>query len=270
MDQYNNFIEKHPEKKILIEGIEWKYITGGSGDDVLLLLPGGTRRPGMRFQFLMELEEKNRIISPFYPLICQMDSLTDGIATILENESVNNVNVFGASFGGLVAQFLLKKYPDRLSKVILSNTGTLLNNPESLKKLKRSQKLIRFIPDKFIRYIAKRSFIKGISFSEDVKPFYEQYLYESFSKQVVCCHFGCIHNFHTSFSITISHLENWPGKLLIINAKDDSFVGKESSVVLRSVFPMAEFYTFESGGHILSLTQHDKYLEVINRFLDEP
>ena len=267
--QYEYFERNHPEKAILLNGIEWKYITGGVSDRVLLLLPGGTRRPGMRFQFLMELEDKYKVISPSYPLICQMKSLIDGIIAILEYESVDKVNVFGASFGGLVGQFLLKEYPSRISKIILSNTGTAITDNKFLKKLRRFEKLVQFIPDRIVRTIAKRSFIKGINFPEEVKPFYEQFLYQAFSKDVVLCHFNCLIDFHTNFSFNPSELDRWQDRLLIINAEDDTFVGKDTSTALHSVYPTAKFHTFESGGHILSLTKHDEYFRLVTNFLDQ-
>lgn len=266
--QYENFKQNHPEKTILLNGLEWKYITGGVGDEVILLLPGGTRRPGMRFQFLLELEEDYKVISPAYPLICHMKSLIDGIAAILEYESIDNVNVFGASFGGLVAQFLLKEYPSRISKIILSNTGTAVPDNKFLKKLIRFQKLVQFIPDRIVRTIAKRSFIKGINFPEEVKPFYEQFLYQTFTKDVVLCHFNCLIDFHTNYSFDPSELDRWQDRLLIINAEDDTFVGKDTSTALYSVYPTAKFYSFESGGHVLSLTKHDEYFQLITNFLD--
>ncbi|MFX1283903.1 MAG: alpha/beta fold hydrolase [Promethearchaeota archaeon] len=269
MAQYENFKLKHPEKTILVNGIEWKYIIGGLAGKVILLLPGGPRRPGMRFQFLMELEEKYTVISPSYPLICRMKSLIDGIIAVLDNESVNNVNVFGASFGGLVAQFLLKESPDKISKVILSNTGTAVKDSKIPKRLKRFRRVIQFTPDKVVRTIAKRLFLKGIDFSEEIKPFYEQFLYQAFSKDVVLCHYDCLVDFHTHFSIDSSILEHHSNQVLIINAEDDTFVGKDTSAALQSVFPGAKFHNFECGGHILSLTKHDEYFQLIINFLNQ-
>ncbi|MFX0210280.1 MAG: alpha/beta fold hydrolase [Candidatus Hodarchaeota archaeon] len=124
--RYKTFIREHSSKEISVNDIKWKYLIGGSGEEFLLLLPGGTRQPGMRFQFLSELEEKFRTIYPYYPLVCQMKQLINGLAAILDNESLTKTHIFGSSFGGLVGQYLLKEYPDRISKLILNNTGTVI------------------------------------------------------------------------------------------------------------------------------------------------
>ena len=57
--------------------------------------------------------------------------------------------------------------------------------------------------------------------------------------------------------------------MLIINAKDDTFVRKNSSTGLKAMFPKVEFHAFESGRHVLSLTNHDEYSQLITNFLDK-
>lgn len=265
--RYKTFIREHTTKVIAVNDVEWKYLIGGSGEVPLLLLPGGTRQPGMRFQFLSELEEKYRTIYPFYPLVCQMKPLIDGLAAILDNESLTKTHVFGSSFGGLVGQYFLKEYPNRIGKLILSNTGTTIKTQNQVKKLKRIRNVLKFVPERLIHAFTVRSFIKGIRFPESDLSFYKKFLRDSFSKKVVLCHFDCLIDFQETFSIQPSNLEQWGGQMLIISAADDELVGKESSNALKSVYPNVEFYTFDSGGHVLNITRHNEYKQLITDFL---
>ncbi len=126
---------------------------------------------------------------------------------------------------------------------------------------------MKFVPERLIRAFTVRSFVKRIHFPESDLPFYKTFLRDCFSKKVVLCHFNCLIDFHETFSIHPSDLEQCNGQKLIISAADDILVGKESSDALKSVYPNAEFYTFDSGGHVLSITRHNEYMQLITDFL---
>ncbi len=52
-----------------------------------------------------------------------MAALLEGIAAILEAEGVQKVHVVGPSFGGWVAQCFVRRFPEKVATLILSDTG---------------------------------------------------------------------------------------------------------------------------------------------------
>jgi len=146
LDQFNSFINNHPLKSIKINNHEWKYIIGGQGNNTILQLPGGLRNPIYRFEFISELEKEFQFIAPIYPRICEIKPLLDGVVKIFEQEHINIVNIFGASFGGLIAQIFVHQYPNMVKKVVISNSGTTYKDKQELENvLKISRKKLKFI-----------------------------------------------------------------------------------------------------------------------------
>jgi pimeloyl-ACP methyl ester carboxylesterase len=85
------------------------------------LLTGGTGiGEAMEFVFA-PLEEKYQMVSPTYPPVITMSELADGIIRILETEGIDRINILGQSFGGILAQVIAHKYPDKVNKLILSH-----------------------------------------------------------------------------------------------------------------------------------------------------
>jgi len=52
--------------------------------------------------------------------------LPNGLRAILDAEQAGCVTILGASFGGSVAQVFVRRYPERVGELILSNTGVPL------------------------------------------------------------------------------------------------------------------------------------------------
>ena len=72
------------------------------------------------------LAPRFRVVYPAYPRVQSLDDLADGIAAILAAENIARASVLGASFGGAVAQCMVRRHPDRIERLILSNTGVPL------------------------------------------------------------------------------------------------------------------------------------------------
>jgi len=102
-----------------VAGVAWKYRICGAGARALLMLPGGELVNDMGFDLIAALAPRFRIVYPAYPRVPSLDDLADGIAAILDAENIARVSVLGASFGGAVAQCLIRRNPDRIERLIL-------------------------------------------------------------------------------------------------------------------------------------------------------
>jgi pimeloyl-ACP methyl ester carboxylesterase len=117
------FHRTHPYKEIQVAGRQWRYVVGGQGERMLLLLPGGTLVPDTYFVILEALERSSRVIVPAYAAVPTMAELVAGVIAILDAEGVERVDVMGSSFGGYVAQCFVQEHPDRVDRLILAETA---------------------------------------------------------------------------------------------------------------------------------------------------
>ena len=67
---HERFWRGHRIDRRTLDGVEWQYITCGSGDQpdpALVLLPGGPGRAQTSWQYIQALEGSHRILAPSYP-----------------------------------------------------------------------------------------------------------------------------------------------------------------------------------------------------------
>src|SRR5690349_14573533 len=99
-ERLQQFRQNHPIQKTSVNGVEWEYLTGGEGDEVVLLLVGGLRVADAGFRAMLELERDFCVITPTYARVETMAELCDGLAGILAYEGVPQAHVLAGSFGG--------------------------------------------------------------------------------------------------------------------------------------------------------------------------
>ncbi len=104
----------HALKHVNIADVEWAYIACGHGEQTLVILPGFLGEPDLAFLQITALENEYRVMAPRYPAIETMTTCLDGIIGILAAEDVAQAHVVGGSFGGIIAQALARRNPDKI------------------------------------------------------------------------------------------------------------------------------------------------------------
>ena len=110
-------------KKIEIDGVKWKYYTGGNGNKTILFLHGMGGAYDLWWQQINEFEKDYKVIT--YTLPEEINSLkkaAKGIHKILKNEEVDKFYAVGTSMGGYITQYLVKTIPNRIEKAVFGNT----------------------------------------------------------------------------------------------------------------------------------------------------
>jgi pimeloyl-ACP methyl ester carboxylesterase len=124
VDELVRFRGAHPLKRAGRQGVEWEYIISGRGSEALLILPGLLGFGEMSFQHIQAFEDDYRVIAPSYPFeLTTVKQLVAGIVALLDVEGVQRAYVLGGSYGGMVAQCLVRRYPQRVLSLVLSHTG---------------------------------------------------------------------------------------------------------------------------------------------------
>jgi len=267
------FRASYPNKSLAVAGVQWKYRICGEGLRTLLLLPGGELVNDMGFDLAAALAPRFRILYPAYPRVESLDSLADGIAAILDAEKIVRMWVLGASFGGAVAQCLVRRHPDRIERLILSNTGVPMAHLVRGRQIANA--ILSSIPWPVLRGLLAKSIIKLLGAPAAELPFWRGYTKELFAVELtkadVMANLRIQLDYHRRYRFAPNDLTNWlrttPGKIFVIESDNDIF-NAERRKALRDTYPQAPVHTFHGAGHAPAFSRPAEYLEVLGRFLD--
>jgi pimeloyl-ACP methyl ester carboxylesterase len=278
IERLKRFRSTHPHKHLIVDDTNWEYISCGQGKEALLLLTGGTGiGEAMEFVFT-PLETKYQMVSPTYPSVTTMGELADGIIRILETEGIDRFNILGQSFGGILAQVIAHKYPDKVNKLILSHTTTTSPpvdqaiKAENLKKIEKKEKILSFLPFWIFCLIAKWKISKLIPTNMEEREFWDAYFHEMLSnmkKEALASLSRCMIDFGYNYTFSRDDLANWPGKILILESDDDLFFNPSERKVLKELYPQAQVHTFHGTGHLTLIANREEFLSIIGNFLQE-
>ena len=269
---FRRFRETHPNRGLTVEGVWWRYIACGQGDETVLLLPGGSRFAETWWLLIAQLEDDYRILSPSYPPLTTMAAHDRGLAAILDAEHVESpVHVVGASFGGWLAQTFVRRYPQRVKSLVLS--GTSGTEGMSTGILRLGKFLSRIYPESVVRVGLKRNIMRTLSPPEEDRAFWDAYfqetLYLQTTKADVMAQHAVTEDFLTSYRFTPQDLAAWPGRILIVEAEDDLAFKAEARRALKRLYPQAQVHTFRDTGHSPGYTRPEAYLAVLRPFLEQ-
>lgn len=269
-EQLLRFRSTHPYKHLTVETNIWQYIFCGQGKEALTLLAGGLSIGEAWFQIILALEQEYQIIAPTYPPATTMAQLIDGVASILESEGIRQVNLLGASMGGMVAQCFVRRYPEKVSKLILANT--MAPNKAYAERLGKSDKRSCLFPIWLMRIFAKYAITKHLSaVASTEREFWRAYFNEfvslHWSRESILRQNSCVVDFAQNYEFTPNDLANWPGRILIIESDDDRAVGAFNGRLLKDMNPHAQVHTFHNAGHASLITRREEYIATVKKFL---
>ncbi|MFN8372347.1 MAG: alpha/beta hydrolase [Anaerolineae bacterium] len=264
-ERLHQFRQQHPTHRAQVGELEWEYLTGGSGDEVILLLVGGLRVADAGFRSMTELERTFRVINPTYPRALTMSQLCDGLIGLLAAAGVTQAHVLAGSFGGMVAQALVRLYPQSVKSLILSNTAVL--DETAAARYRSELDMITPIPPELVREGAKDRFYHMVAPPEDESVFWRAYLDELFTvrldKDDLLSTYHCLLDFAAHFTLTPIDQP----RTLIIESSDDATFDQKQRDAVKNLYPHAQVYTFQSAGHSAATTQRDTYFQVVREFI---
>ena len=262
------FIENHPYKKHVKNGVEYEYIATGNGKRTIVLLHGAMFNPYMWFYIIDKLKNDFYIIAPKLPEIGMgANDSVNYIKNILDAEKINKAIITGYSYGGGVAQYFAEIFPDYVEKLILSHTGILKRN-EAIDKIEKMIRIIRFLPSftiNIIKWIRTKSG-KESDWFKFRKAFFN-FMFQSISKEIFIDHFKK----NLEFLNDIKHLPvgkvTWHGETIILgtNSDKDTFLYFEK---LKEIYQDCEAYVFDKpGGHHMIFLYPEEYTDILRKYL---
>jgi pimeloyl-ACP methyl ester carboxylesterase len=274
IDRLRHFRLTHPYKSLIVDDIDWEYISCGQGAQGLLLLPGALSIGESMFPFISAFENEYRIIAPSYALSLGMAGLCDGIARILDAEGLQQVHVLGGSYGGLVAQYFVRRHPNKVRSLVLSHTFVLA--AKYAKPLWIAGKLFPALPRSvlapIIRLRLEKMLLSTLRAAKHPElELWRAYLNEAIAsdllKEVFIHQNNCLLTCVQQPQFTSEDLKEWPGKILIIESEDDPAIGAKERKMLKSIYPQAQVQTFHDAGHASSILKREEVISIVRSFL---
>lgn len=269
------FKKEHSLKKLEYLNKKWTYYSCGKGKDTIIILPGGLETGEASFFYINNLERRHKIISPIYPAVNTITELVEGINKIIEAEGAENITLFGVSFGGVLAQCFMKKYSNKVQKLILAHTSTItIDYPkEDLKNmitlLEKNMKLIKPAPVFVLRSMLNKKYRKLSQRKAGEEELWNEYFDEvvkEYKKEDIISSMQIILDFITNNKFEYGFLNKWKGKILILEADDDIAFSKKQKEFLKLLYKGAKVHTDHGLGHMSTFAKRDLYVKLIEEF----
>jgi aminoacrylate hydrolase len=189
--------------------------------------------------------------------------MADGLAALLDAERIDAAHVVGGSFGGMLAQHLVRRHPSRVRSLILSHTSP----PRPSYARAAFMRLVSWLlPERPYRALFRRR-LRVAFLTAD--PFWLRYFHSTvdrLAKRDLASRVLLTNHF-LQLRYGPHDLADWGGRVLILDADDDTLMPARTRRALRSLYPQAQAHSFSGTGHAAAILRPEQYAGVISTFL---
>jgi pimeloyl-ACP methyl ester carboxylesterase len=281
LEQLRRRFHAEVEKKTrLIDGHNWTYHVSGRGERGVLFLVGSLCDGSIWFPFLVGLADEFRLLAPSYPPVDSMEQILEACLTICREEGMTQLYVVGQSFGGMLAQELVRTHPTMVQKLILAHTSGPADRlkPELMRQygeaLRQRTRLARQLPWSLVWRISLVKLYANLApwFDRAAARFWRRYFAESFRERVTAEHLekvvlGCIPGYFQEKTYTPADLDAWPGETLVIHGLRDTIMSPLDRAAMRYLYPRARVRHFAETGHMSLHVRPAEATELLRDFL---
>lgn len=255
------FRASHAPRQLTYRGIQWRYFAGGLGNQVLLRLSGALGFGEFSFQQIRLFESRFRVITPDYPAVQSLGEMVDGLIGILDAERATRVHVIGGSFGGLLAQVLVRRTPERVASLVLSHTGA----PDG-KRRAVATAIVAAMPQPLLRGLLRKRLGTTL---DGADPFWRRYFDRAIGELTKADILSRV-RLQAEFGAQVwspTDLAQWPGRVMLIEGEDDPLFPPAARARLRALYPGAALHRFHGTGHAAAVIKPEEYADAVTRFL---
>jgi len=264
------------EKSLKIRGVEWHYVTGGRGEQTVLLFHGAVGGAETMRWLAAAFEDEYRTITPTIADVSTLAEVCDAASAILDREHVGRAVVFGGSFGGMVAQAFFQRRRAQVQDLVLLSTGA--PSPAIGARTKWTTALMRLLPFPLMRALMRLEIKRHLDapvpeeYAARVAEFRQRldhYFEHTLTKRTLLSRVALGVDFNRNERYAPEDSADWPGRVLIIESDDDPMIPNEERRRLRDTYPRALVCTFAGAGHMIPLLRLEELVGVVKAFLKE-
>jgi len=267
-EAYQAFRKNYPYRQTVIDGLAWEYLVAGDSENALVILPGALTIPDVSWDHIVHFAQNYRVLAPVYPPARSMHTLANGVAEIMRREGIATAHVLGGSYGGLVAQVFVRRFPQSTCSLILSHTQAPgLENSGTIAKTAR---LLGIVPEGLLRRLMikrmERIMPPDVPEAAFVNAMSVEMLHHRLSKADILASLWRMVDFYDLPAVP-GDPEAWRGPTLIILSESDASTPEEVRNRLISLFPGAQVHLFQGTGHVSSILAPGEFQAVVGEFL---
>lgn len=250
----------------------------------ILMLAGGSGLGDAFAGMARSFTEKYSLINFNYPTgFTDNNAMADAIAELIKTVGAENVYLWGQSYGGALAQIIARKHPEAVKGLILTSTASMTGNLRyegmkclvdmfSEEKEKKDIKTYRRLPMSLLPGILNLAFkvkMKDNPAGQRVVKGFIDYLKPDLTKEyfVHMTRLLCDLRNHLG-THSKENFEYLKGHVLIIEPEDDDTFTSDVKNGLIADMPDPVVERDISGGHLAMMFDTDKFIGVIDRFMN--
>lgn len=251
---------------------------GGPGFDHLHLLPYIGKLGENYKVILYDQRGGGRSIGPVDSISINIESFIEDIEALRRFFEIDKMNLFGGSWGGILAMFYSIKYPEKLNSLILQGTAA---SSELMQKMGPTIEKNRTPEDaKILETIRSSEGFKQKD-PESLEKYFQVFFKAYFIDQSLASKINLTitENTAKNSSEVQKYMWNsiWPFKLhdslkvigcptLVLHGIKDP-IPVESAYKIHEVIPNSELIIFENSGHFVFVEEEERFNTIVGEFL---
>ena len=192
-----------------------------------------------------------------------IELFADDTVALIEAMAIEKTNIFGVSMGGMIAQELALKYPEKVNNLVLGCT-----NCGGERSVLPSQEVLQTLMDRSGGDEAIFERMLNLTFPADyleANPDLVEIARERFMR-APCTDANAVRQFTACLGHnTYDRLPEIKASTLVMTGTDDMLVPPENSRIIAEHIPGAKLVEYEGAGHLFSV----QYCEAVTRDLIE-
>ena len=270
-----------------INGLKLSYLIYGTGFPVIFIHGYGAKKEIWRTQ-VVDISKKFKAITfdlrgtgksdrPNIPYT--MNMLADDVKGLMDFIGVEKAHLIGRSFGGMIAQHFVLKYPDKVDKLILiaTNFGRTDTDWVEIPKKGRLEEIetIKSNPQKAFKQ--KSRWVFHVKFRKEMEANPSKKFFNIFSMEDLIRE-STINPSRSQDVInqaeamkthyTLESLQGIKNKTLLIAASHDRQTPVSVMTEMRKRIPNSELKVINEAGHFMTLSRASEVNEIILNFLN--
>jgi pimeloyl-ACP methyl ester carboxylesterase len=248
----------------------WRYFAAGAGERGLVIFPGSLGAAPSLVELFRQTLPHRRIVLPEYAPVSAVSDILQFTKGILDAERIKQTAILGGSFGGIPAQTFVRQNKEIVTHMILSGTGG--PDRSRITNHRRAFKLIPFLPMPLLRAALRLLLYRMLRNTRVHREiFLSDYgqLITRLKREDIASRYEIAIDFDQSYNFSASDLQDWAGKILILEGDADRVASKKMREQLKNLYPVARIHTFAGAGHSVMMTQPQETLQIISEFLTQ-
>ncbi|HPS59483.1 MAG TPA: alpha/beta hydrolase [Spirochaetota bacterium] len=195
-----------------------------------------------------------------------LDMFADDTALLMEKLGIDRANVFGFSMGGIIAQALALRHPEKVNRLVLGGTfcggkETVMPTREVSKILADSSGGIDEVCARTLKLMFPEKFISG-------NPGFAAGFVERCKSAPITAHNARRQLVASMKTGTWQRLPEIKIPVLVATGTEDILISPENSHILAERIPGAELVEYAESGHCFMSTAREKCLNDMTSFFD--